>query len=94
MSVIVLTAEELDHRLQKVVEDITNTIGRNDNIESRWIRSKQVKELLGISDSKLQTMRVNRSLTYSQIDGTYFYDRDNIIQILEQNKVLCEHCNR
>jgi hypothetical protein len=94
MSVIVLTAEELDHRLQKVVEAITNTIGRNDNIESRWIRSKQVKELLGISDSKLQTMRVNRSLTYSQIDGTYFYDRDSNIQILEQNKVLCEHCDR
>ena len=92
MSVIVLTAEELDHRLQKVVEDITNTIGKNDNIESRWIRSKQVKELLGISDSKLQTMRVNRSLTYSQTDGTYFYDRDSILRILEQNKVLCEHC--
>ena len=92
MSVIVITAEELDHRLQKVVADITNTIGKNDNIESRWIRSKQVKELLGISDSKLQTMRINRSLTYSQIDSTYFYDRDSIMQILEQNKVLCADC--
>ena len=92
MSVIVITAEELDHRLQKVVADITNSIGKNDNIESRWIRSKQVKELLGISDSKLQTMRVKRSLTYSQIDSTYFYDRDSIMQILEQNKVLCADC--
>lgn len=92
MSVIVITSEELDHRLEKVVADITKTIGRNDNIESRWIRSKQVKELLGISDSKLQTMRVNRSFTYSQIDGTYFYDRDSIMQILEQNKVLYADC--
>lgn len=92
MSVIVITEEALEYRLEKLVVDITNSIGKNDNIESRWIRSKQVKELLGISDSKLQTMRVNRSLTYSQIDGTYFYDRDSIMQILEQNKVLCEHC--
>lgn len=92
MSVIVITAEELDHRLQKVVADITNTIGKNENIESRWIRSKQVKELLGISDSKLQTMRINRSITYSQIDGTYFYDKESILSLLEQNKVLCEHC--
>ena len=92
MSVIVITEEELDHRLQKVVADITNTIGKNDNIESRWIRSKQVKELLGISDSKLQTMRINRSITYSQIDGTYFYDKESILSLLEQNKVLCEHC--
>ena len=92
MSVIVITEEELDHRLQKVVADITNTIGKNENIESRWIRSKQVKELLGISDSKLQTMRINRSITYSQIDGTYFYDKESILSLLEQNKVLCEHC--
>lgn len=94
MSVIVITEEALEYRLEKLVVDITNSIGKNDNIESRWIRSKQVKELLGISDSKLQTMRVNRSLTYSQIDGTYFYDRDSIMQILEQNKVLCEHCRQ
>ena len=93
MSVIVITEEALEYRLEKLVVDITNSIGKNDNIESRWIRSKQVKELLGISDSKLQTMRVNRSLTFSQIDGTYFYDRDSIMQILEQNKVLCEQCN-
>lgn len=94
MSVIVITEEALEYRLEKLVVDITNSIGKNDNIESRWIRSKQVKELLGISDSKLQTMRVNRSLTYSQIDGTYFYDRDSIMQILEQNKVLCEQCRQ
>lgn len=94
MSVIVITEEALEYRLEKLVVDITNSIGKNDNIESRWIRSKQVKELLGISDSKLQTMRINRSLTYSQIDGTYFYDRDSIMQILEQNKVLCEHCRQ
>lgn len=92
MSVIVITEEALEYRLEKLVVDITNSIGKNDNIESRWIRSKQVKELLGISDSKLQTMRINRSLTYSQIDGTYFYDRDSIMQILEQNKVLCADC--
>lgn len=94
MSVIVITEEALEYRLEKLVVDITNSIGKNENIESRWIRSKQVKELLGISDSKLQTMRINRSLTYSQIDGTYFYDRDSIMQILEQNKVLCEHCRQ
>ena len=94
MSVIVITEEALEYHLGKLVVDITNSIGKNDNFESRWIRSKQVKELLGISDSKLQTMRVNRSLTFSQIDGTYFYDRDSIMQILEQNKVLCEQCRQ
>ena len=92
MSILVITAEDLERQLQKVVDEVKSAVTNNDSSNVRWIRSKQVKELLGISDSKLQTMRINRSITYSQIDGTYFYDKESILSLLEQNKVLCEHC--
>ncbi len=91
MSILVITAEDLERQLQKVVDELKFAV-TNDSSNVRWIRSKQVKELLGISDSKLQTMRINRSITYSQIDGTYFYDKVSILRLLEQNKVLCEDC--
>jgi len=92
MSILVITAEDLERQLQKVVDEVKSAVTNNDSSNVRWIRSKQVKELLGISDSKLQTMRINRSITYSQIDGTYFYDKESILSLLDQNKVLCEHC--
>lgn len=92
MSILVITAEDLERQLQKVVDEVKSAVTNNNSSNVRWIRSKQVKELLGISDSKLQTMRINRSITYSQIDGTYFYDKESILSLLEQNKVLCEHC--
>jgi hypothetical protein len=92
MSILVITAEDLERQLQKVVDELKFAVTNNDSSNVRWIRSKQVKELLGISDSKLQTMRINRSITYSQIDGTYFYDKVSILRLLEQNKVLCEDC--
>ena len=93
MSILVINAEDLERQLQKVVDEVKSAVTNNDSSTVRWIRSKQVKELLGISDSKLQTMRINRSITYSQIDGTYFYDKESILSLLEQNKVLCEHCD-
>ena len=93
MSILVITAEDLERQLQKFVDEVKSAVTNNDSSNVRWIRSKQVKELLGISDSKLQTMRINRSITYSQIDGTYFYDKESILSLLEQNKVLCEHCD-
>ena len=93
MSILVITAEDLERQLQKVVDEVKSAVTITDSNNVRWIRSKQVKELLGVSDSKLQTMRINRSITYSQIDGTYFYDKDSILSLLEQNKVLCEHCH-
>jgi hypothetical protein len=92
MSILVITAEDLERQLQKVVDEVKFAVSNIDSSNVRWIRSKQVKELLGISDSKLQTMRINRSITYSQIDGTYFYDKESILSLLEQNKVLCEDC--
>ena len=92
MSILVINAEDLERQLQKVVDEVKSAVTNNDSSNVRWIRSKQVKEMLGISDSKLQTMRINRSITYSQIDGTYFYDKESILSLLEQNKVLCEHC--
>jgi len=93
MSILVITAEDLERQLQKVVDEVKSAVTITDSDNVRWIRSKQVKELLGVSDSKLQTMRINRSITYSQIDGTYFYDKESILSLLEQNKVLCEHCH-
>jgi hypothetical protein len=93
MSILVITAEDLERQLQKVVDEVKSAVTITDSNNVRWIRSKQVKELLGVSDSKLQTMRINRSITYSQIDGTYFYDKDSILSLLEQNKVLCEDCH-
>jgi hypothetical protein len=93
MSILVITAEDLERQLQKVVDEVKSAVTITDSNNVRWIRSKQVKELLGVSDSKLQTMRINRSITYSQIDGTYFYDKESILSLLEQNKVLCEHCH-
>ena len=94
MSILVITAEDLERQLQKVVDEVKSAVTITDSNNVRWIRSKQVKELLGVSDSKLQTMRINRSITYSQIDGTYFYDKESILSLLEQNKVLCEHCDK
>ena len=93
MSILVINAEDLERQLQKVVDEVKSAVTNNDSSTVRWIRSKHVQELLGISDSKLQTMRINRSITYSQIDGTYFYDKESILSLLEQNKVLCEHCD-
>jgi len=83
MSILVITAEDLERQLQKVVDEVKSAVTNNDSSNVRWIRSKQVKELLGISDSKLQTMRINRSITYSQIDGTYFYDKEIILSLLD-----------
>ena len=43
-----------------------------------WLRSSNVREMLGISDSTLQTMRINKTLPAYKLGSTWFYREDEI----------------
>ena len=53
----------------------------------RWLKSYEVRELLGISPGTLQNLRVNGTLPYTKIGGVMFYDYEDIKKMLEENQV-------
>ena len=57
---------------------------KKDNI--KWLRSKDVREMLGISDSTLQTMRINGTIPAYKLGPTWFYREDEIIENLLANR--------
>lgn len=59
---------------------------KNDEV-FKWLRSKDVREMLGISDSTLQTMRINRTIPAYRLGASWFYRYDEIIAVLESNKI-------
>lgn len=52
-----------------------------------WLRSKDVREMLGISDSTLQTMRIKGTIPAYKLGPTWFYREDEILDTLFANKV-------
>ena len=51
----------------------------------KWLKSSEVKKLLGISTGTLQNLRVNGSLSYSKVGGIIFYDYNEIVKLIERN---------
>lgn len=51
----------------------------------RWLKSNDVKEMLGISHGTLQQLRDNRTLNYCKMGGIIFYDRLEIEKYLEKS---------
>jgi len=47
-----------------------------------WLRSSDVRVMLGISDSTLQTMRINKTLPAYKLGSTWFYREDEIFESL------------
>ena len=52
-----------------------------------FLRSADVRVLLNISDSTLQTYRINGTIPAYKLGTTWLYKQDEIINVLESNKI-------
>lgn len=46
----------------------------------RWLRSKQIKHIFGISESTLQKLRRAKLVPFFKLGGTIFYDYNKLIE--------------
>ena len=51
--------------------------------EKPVLRSADVKKLLGISDSTLQRLRISKDLPARKVNGTWFYNSMDILNIIK-----------
>lgn len=52
----------------------------------RWLKSADVKKILGISHGFLQMLRDEKILPYTRIGGAVYYDYQDVIQMMATNK--------
>jgi hypothetical protein len=66
-----------------------NCLIHNEHEEKRprWLRSRDVREMLGISDSTLQTLRINGTIPAYRLGSSWFYKEAEIILALESNRL-------
>lgn len=70
--------------IQEVIrEEIRNV----NSAQPTWLRSSQVRDLLNISDSTLQTFRINGTIPAYKLDNMWLYKYDEIISVLEANRI-------
>ena len=63
------------------------TINENQEKGVKWLRSRHVREMLQISDSTLQTMRISGAIPAYRLGASWFYKEEEIIAALEAGKV-------
>ncbi len=56
------------------------------NMNQKWLKENQVREMLGLSASGLQNLRINGTIPYTKLGGAIYYDYNDLLKILEQNK--------
>jgi hypothetical protein len=72
-----------DQFLEKVLAIIKSS--GNTTSDKKWLRSKDVRTMLGISPGTLQSLRTSGVLPYSRVRGTIFYSYDAVQKMLSSS---------
>lgn len=87
MAVNIITQEDLQEFRFLLLNDLKDILQTKMQPTKKWLRSSEVRELLNISPGTLQNLRINRTLSFTKIGGTIYYDYQDIEKLLKNNKV-------
>ncbi len=88
MSATIITTEDLHEFKLELLDDIKQLLNnQSGQITKKWLKSPEVRELLGISPGTLQNLRINGTLPYTKVGGVLYYDYGEIMQVLEKNRI-------
>lgn len=85
MEIDIVTKEDLRRVKKEMMEEIREILTENIKKENdrQWLRSAEVRKMLGISPGTLQNLRINGTLPYKKIGGSIYYRRDDIEKMME-----------
>jgi hypothetical protein len=78
-----ITKEDLKAFKAELLEEMRSMLQPVRAENKQWIKSQEVRRLLGISPGTLQNLRVNGTLSYTKIGGILYYKQEDISGLLE-----------
>ena len=86
MNFEIISKKDLEIFKDQIIQEINSST--QNLVPKKYLRSAEVRKMLGISSGTLQNMRINGTLPYTKLGSTIFYDYDEIIKILNENKYI------
>jgi hypothetical protein len=78
-----VTIRDLEEFRTKLMMDIEKILeGHMARTSKRWLKSLEVRKMLGISAGTLQTLRNNGKIPFSKVGGLTYYDAAEIDKVL------------
>lgn len=89
MKAKIITAKHLEAFADNLLQKITTLMDRKPPTppQRKWLKSHEVRGLLSVSAGTLQTLRLNGTLPFTKIGSIFFYNYEDIEQLIEQRKV-------
>ncbi len=88
MAVNILTREDLQQFKTELLAEIKSLINASPSKDQKkWLKSWEVREMLGISRGTLQNLHTSGQLPGNLVGGLLFFDIDDIMKLMTSNKL-------
>ena len=88
MPTSIITTDDLREFKMELLDDIKKLLSRQATGKlKKYLKSSEVMELLQVSPGTLQNLRVNGTLPYTKVGGVLYYDYEEIMSVMENNKI-------
>lgn len=83
-----ITREDLEQFKQELFAELRRPSLRPSKQEPQkeWLKSYEVRKLLGISPNTLQSLRLNGTLPFTRVGGLIYYAYEDIRKLMEDRK--------
>lgn len=86
-----ITKDDLRQLRMLIVNDVDILLDRKLKSEPQeekqeWLRSKAVRQIMNISPTTLQNIRIQGKLRFKKILGSYYYNRTDLLKLFENGK--------
>jgi hypothetical protein len=83
MNVELITKGDLLEFKSDLLNEIKRIIQPGQTSTKKWLKSAEVRKLLGISPGTLQNLRINGTLHFTKVGSIMYYKLEDINKILE-----------
>lgn len=81
----VITKDDL-HQLKEEILNEISVLLKDRNEQKKWLKSADLRDMLGISPGTLQNLRVNGTLPFTKVGGNIYYAHEDVLKVLLRNK--------
>jgi hypothetical protein len=87
MPVEIITKEDLQYFRMQLLNDLKEflTKEKQEHKINPWLRSREVKKILSISDGTLQNLRITGKIRSSKVGNLHYYRLEDIEALLSNN---------
>jgi ribonucleotide reductase beta subunit family protein with ferritin-like domain len=78
-----ITKEDLKQFKSELLDEIKKIIKPGSGESKQWLKSIDVRKMLGISPGTLQNLRINGTLRFTKLGGMMYYKLEDIHKVLE-----------